>query len=157
MTDYNTTHRAIPAAEPTPLHTALRVIGVEHTVPEILPGSLLASRGERVWATGSLIAMLEDVTWEVIAPHVPDERALVGCGGVYEHTAPTLPGQQVRIEVYRTHVPDGDGKQRWTARAVNVDTGQQVGVLHHEVATPNRERFYRRCGRGREETAGDPQ
>lgn len=148
MTDYDTrsytARRAIHPTEPTPLHTAHRVIGVEHTVPEILPGSLLASRGEQVWATGSLIAMLEDATWEVVAPHVPNERALVGCSGVYEHTAPTLPGQQVRIEVYRTYVPEGGGKQLWTARAVNVDTGQQAGVLHHEVATPNRARFYRR-------------
>ncbi|TDD86783.1 hypothetical protein E1202_18255 [Saccharopolyspora karakumensis] len=132
--------------QPVQVHACTRTITAAHTVPRILPGTLLARRGEPVLATGTLIAMLEDATWELLAPDVPDEFAMLGCGGVYEHTAPTLPGQAVRIEVERGPAPDV-GRQTWTARAFNVDTGQQAGVLHHQVATVDRERFYRRMGR----------
>ncbi|WP_406690525.1 hypothetical protein REH65_32295 [Saccharopolyspora sp. ID03-671] len=132
------------ATEPLRIHTARRVISEAHTVPQILPNSMLARRGEPVLATAMLIAMMEDATWEAIAPEVPFERAMLGCGGTYHHTAPTLPGQQVRIEVTSRHLPDGGGRQRWTARAINIDTGQPAGVLHHELATPSRSRFYRR-------------
>ena len=44
-------------AERTQVHQ-LRTIGAEHTAPRVLPGSLLASRGELVRATSWLIAML---------------------------------------------------------------------------------------------------
>ncbi|MFC7343481.1 thioesterase, FlK family [Saccharopolyspora griseoalba] len=128
------------------VRTGLRTIGTEHTVPRILPGSLLASRGEPVWATASLIAMLEDATWELIAPDVPEEFAMLGCGGTYEHAAPTLAGQRVRIELERGGHPLS-GRRTWTARAVNADTGEQAGVLRHQVAVVDRERFYRRLGR----------
>ena len=130
----------------TTTYSCERLVGEHQTVPRILPGTLLAARGEPVLATGSMIAMLEDATWELLAPDVPDEFAMLGCGGVYEHTAPTLPGQVVRIEVERGPAP-GVGRQTWTARAINVDTGQQAGVLHHQVATVDRERFYRRISR----------
>lgn len=132
------------ATEPLRIHTARRVISEEHTVPQILPESMLASRGEPVLATAMLIAMMEDATWEAIAPDIPLDRAMLGCAGTYEHTAPTLPGQQVRIEVTCRQFPETGGRQRWTARAINVDTGQLAGVLHHELATPTRSRFYRR-------------
>lgn len=128
------------------VHAAVRTIGAEHTVPRILPGSLLASRGEPVWATASLIAMLEDATWEVVAPDVPAEFAMLGRGGTYEHTAPTLPGQQVRIEVERGRDP-ASGRPTWTARAINAETGEQAGSLRHQVAVVDRDRFYRRLGR----------
>ncbi|RRO14233.1 hypothetical protein EIL87_21075 [Saccharopolyspora rhizosphaerae] len=68
---------------------------------------------------------------------------MLGRSGVYERTAPTLPGQVVRIEGERGPVPD-IGRQTWTARAIKVDTGRQAGVLHHEVATVDRARFSRR-------------
>lgn len=126
-------------------HTVERTIGTALTVPEILPGSVLAHRGEPVLATGALIAMLEDATWEVLAPHIAPELAMLGRGGHYEHTAPTLPGQTVRIEVARTG--GSEQCQAWTAIATNVDTGRQAGVLHHALATVDRNRFYRRLGK----------
>ena len=76
----------------TTTYSCTRRISERQTVPHILPGTLLSARGEPVLATGSMIAMLEDATWELLAPDVPDELAILGAGGVYEHTAPTLPG-----------------------------------------------------------------
>lgn len=134
------------ATDPARRHHCRRLITDAHTVPSILPGSLLSARGEPVLATAVLIAMLEDATWELLAPEVPEEFAMLGRGGRYEHTSPTLPGQQVRIEVERGAEPN-IGRQTWTARAINVDTGQQAGVLHHELATVPRTRFYDRLRR----------
>ncbi|WP_340672148.1 hypothetical protein REH65_33085 (plasmid) [Saccharopolyspora sp. ID03-671] len=132
--------------DPTRRHQCQRLITDAHTVPSILPGSLLAARGEPVLATAYLIAMLEDATWQLLAPEVPEDFAMLGRGGRYEHTSPTLPGQQVRIEVERGEVGN-IGRQTWTARAINLDTGQQAGVLHHELATVPRHRFYDRLHR----------
>lgn len=128
--------------------TPLEQVVTDHqTVPRILPpGSSLATRGEPVLATGVLIAMLENATWDQLAPGVPGNLALLGRGGVYEHTAPALPGHTLRFEVSQNCSAE-QGHQLWTARAVNLNTGRVVGVLHHEVATIERDRFYRRLNR----------
>lgn len=123
-------------------HTARRVVRPEWTVPGMLPGSTLADRGEHVLATGALILLLEDATWAAITAHVPPHLALLGHAGTYQHTAPTLVGQTLHIEVTCT---GGSGtRTSWFTIARNLDSGHPAGHLDHTLVTLDRDAFVRR-------------
>lgn len=119
-----------------------RVIAPEWTVPRLLgPGSVLAERGENVLATGALIALLEDATWQFQAPHVPNHLALLGCGGTYRHRAPSVVGQRLSIELRCAQATAQ--RQTWITRA-RTEAGVCVAELEHDVATVDRDLFQSR-------------
>lgn len=124
-----------------PEHTAVTVRR-GWTVPAVLPDSALARRGEPVLATGYLIVLLENATWQVAAQHVPESLALLGHTGRYQHTAPAVHGQVLDIAVTCT---GGRGSHTWWHASAHVrHTSTQVGVLQHTLVATGRDKFHQR-------------
>ena len=124
-----------------PHHSEIRVRR-RWTVPDVLPGSTLAARGEPVMATGYLIVVLENATWQVVDPYVPDHLALLGHTGHYQHTGPATQGEILDVTVTCT---GGYGSHTWWQTSAHIrKTAEQVGVLSHTLVTSRRDRFHAR-------------
>lgn len=96
-------------------------------------------------ATGYLIVALEDATWQVVDPHVPDHLALLGHTGNYEHTGPAVAGEILDAVVTCT---GGQGSRTWWHTSAHLrSTGDQIGVLFHSIVVTARKNFHARLSR----------
>ncbi len=118
-------------------HTFHYVVPEERTVPHLLPESEIFAGMPRVLATGYFVGLVEWACMEAMAPFLEEGEGSVGIRIDVTHTAPTLPGVEIRIRVTCVEV---DGRRtRWEVEAR--DEKEPIGSGFHERFTVQWERF----------------
>lgn len=107
------------------------------TVPALYPESAIFRSMPAVFATGFMVGLMEWACAESLAPHLEEGEGSLGILVQVDHTAPTLPGQVVTVDV---ECDLADGRRvgwRLTAR----DELDQIGQGRHERAVVAWDRF----------------
>ena len=97
-----------------------------------------------VFATPSLVGLMETAAMEALRGHLPEGDTTVGTRIEVSHLAATPMGDQVRAEATLLSV---DGRRLVFAIVAN-DSTQRIGEARHERIVVSRERFLSRL-RGR--------
>jgi len=96
-----------------------------------------------VFATPSLVGLMETAAMEALHGHLSDSDTTVGTRIEVSHLAATPLGDEVRAEATLTSV---DGR-RLTFEIVAHDSSQKIGEGRHERVIVSRERFVARLAR----------
>ena len=85
-------------------HRHTYVMGANKRVPDLYPESELFVGMPGVFATGFCVGLLEWGALETLQPHLDDGEGSLGIAIAMDHTAPTLPGQTITVDVTVTAV-----------------------------------------------------
>ncbi|MEO0800340.1 MAG: thioesterase family protein [Pseudomonadota bacterium] len=85
-------------------HTHTYIMGADKRVPDLYPESGLFRSMPGVFATGFCVGLLEWGALETIQPHLDDGEGSLGIDIRVDHTAPTLPGMTIIVDVNVTEV-----------------------------------------------------
>jgi fluoroacetyl-CoA thioesterase len=96
-----------------------------------------------VFATPSLVGLMEAAAMEALRGYLPDDETTVGTRIEVSHLAATPLGDEVRAEATLASV----NGRRLTFDIVAHDTAQKIGDGRHERVIVSRERFLSRLGR----------
>jgi predicted thioesterase len=96
-----------------------------------------------VFATPSLVGLMETAAMEALRGRLPDGHTTVGTRIDVSHLAATPLGDEVRADATLTAV---DGR-RLTFEVVAHDSSQKIGEGRHERVIVSRDRFLARLGR----------
>jgi fluoroacetyl-CoA thioesterase len=96
-----------------------------------------------VFATPSLVGLMETAAMEALSGRLSDGDTTVGTRIEVSHLAPTPLGDEVRAEATLTSV---DGR-RLTFDLMAWDSAQRIGEGRHERVIVSRDRFLARLGR----------
>ncbi|MGA4507712.1 thioesterase family protein [Propionibacteriaceae bacterium G1746] len=125
--------------EPGSTSTMTYTVPVQRTVPHLYPESDEFQTVPEVFATGYMVGLLEWACMRHLdeTGHVTDEQISVGTDIRVNHTAATLPGQVVTVEVTCTSV---DGRVvNWDVTAR--DERDVITAGTHQRAVLDRARF----------------
>lgn len=90
-----------------------------------------------VFATPSMIALIEETAWKSVAPHLEQGQATVGTALHINHLAPTPLGMNVRCE---TTLKEIDGR-KLTFEVIVYDETGLIGYGTHERFIVNADKF----------------
>jgi fluoroacetyl-CoA thioesterase len=125
--------------EPGLTHTFRFTVTEEQTVPNLFPGSEVFGKMPAVLATGYFVGLCEWACMEAMAPFQAEGDGSVGTMINVTHTAPTLPGMEVTIQVICLTV---DGKRTlWEIEAR--DEKDPIGRGKHERFSVKWDRFHK--------------
>lgn len=94
-----------------------------------------------VFATPSMIALIEETAWRSVAPHLESSMATVGTLLNVAHVAPTPVGMTVKCETELTEV---DGRRLVFSITVSDECGE-IGRGTHERFIINEEKFQKKA------------
>lgn len=94
-----------------------------------------------VFATPSMIALIEETAWRSVAPHLESGMATVGTLLNVAHVAPTPVGMTVKCETELTEV---DGRRLVFSVTVSDECGE-IGRGTHERFIINEEKFQKKA------------
>ena len=80
------------------------VMGADKRVPDLYPESDIFRSMPGVFATGFMVGLLEWGALEALRPHLEDGEGSLGIDIRVNHTAATLPGQTITVDVEVTAV-----------------------------------------------------
>ncbi len=110
---------------------------IEKTVTTEMTARIMGSGTLDVFATPSMIALIEETAWKSVASELEQGMASVGTNLKIDHLAPTPVGMKVRCE---TELKEVDGRK--LVFEVNVyDEKGLVGKGTHERFIINEEKF----------------
>lgn len=110
------------------------------TVPHLYPESADFRAMPAVFATGFMVGLMEWACVDALKPHLEDGEGSLGIAINVTHTAATLPGQTVTVDVECT-AADGN---RITWRVAAHDGIDAIGDGTHQRAVVRWERFEQR-------------
>ena len=116
-------------------------IGVEHTVPHLLPESAAFQAMPGVLATGYMVGLMEWACVEQLAPFLEPGEGSLGTRVDVSHVAPTPPGLTVTVE---TEVTGIEGRFVWFAVRAH-DGADLIGEGRHQRAVVRWEKFVPRA------------
>lgn len=114
---------------------------IERRVTEHMTARVMGSGTLDVFATPSMIALIEETAWRSVAPHLESGMATVGTLLNVAHVAPTPVGMTVKCETELTEV---DGRRLVFSVTVSDECGE-IGRGTHERFIINEEKFQKKA------------
>lgn len=114
---------------------------IERRVTERMTARVMGSGTLDVFATPSMIALIEETAWRSVAPHLESGMATVGTLLNVAHVAPTPVGMTVKCETELTEV---DGRRLVFSVTVSDECGE-IGRGTHERFIINEEKFQKKA------------
>lgn len=114
---------------------------IERRVTEHMTARMMGSGTLDVFATPSMIALIEETAWRSVAPHLESGMATVGTLLNVAHVAPTPVGMTVKCETELTEV---DGRRLVFSVTVSDECGE-IGRGTHERFIINEEKFQKKA------------
>ena len=114
---------------------------IERKVTEYMTARVMGSGTLDVFATPSMIALIEETAWRSVAPQLESGMATVGTLLNVAHVAPTPVGMTVRCETELTEV---DGRRLVFSVKVSDECGE-IGRGTHERFIINEEKFQKKA------------
>lgn len=114
---------------------------IERRVTEHMTARMMGSGTLDVFATPSMIALIEETAWRSVAPHLESGMATVGTLLNVAHVAPTPVGMTVKCETELTEV---DGRRLVFSVTVSDEYGE-IGRGTHERFIINEEKFQKKA------------
>lgn len=114
---------------------------IERRVTERMTARVMGSGTLDVFATPSMIALIEETAWRSVAPHLESGMATVGTLLNVAHVAPTPVGMTVKCETELTEV---DGRRLVFSVKVSDECGE-IGRGTHERFIINEEKFQKKA------------
>lgn len=114
---------------------------IERKVTEHMTARVMGSGTLDVFATPSMIALIEETAWRSVAPHIESGMATVGTLLNVAHVAPTPVGMTVKCETELTEV---DGRRLVFSVTVSDECGE-IGRGTHERFIINEEKFQKKA------------
>ncbi len=126
-----------PTLVPGLKHSFSYEVPENKTVPYTYPESDIIANMPKVFATGFMIVLMEWTCTQLMAPHLDQGEGSVGTHVDVSHSAATLPGQTVTVDVELVEV-----KGRKLVFKVHAHDGiDLIGDGRHERAVVNWDRF----------------
>lgn len=126
-----------PTLVPGLKHSFSYEVPENKTVPYTYPESDIIANMPKVFATGFMIVLMEWTCTQLMAPHLDQGEGSVGTHVDVFHSAATLPGQTVTVDVELVEV-----KGRKLVFKVHAHDGiDLIGDGRHERAVVNWDRF----------------
>lgn len=114
---------------------------IERKVTEHMTARVMGSGTLDVFATPSMIALIEETAWRSVAPQLESGMATVGTLLNVSHVAPTPVGMTVKCETELTEV---DGRRLVFSVKVSDECGE-IGRGTHERFIINEEKFQKKA------------
>lgn len=114
---------------------------IERKVTEHMTARMMGSGTLDVFATPSMIALIEETAWHSVAPHLESGMATVGTLLNVAHVAPTPVGMTVKCDTELTEV---DGRRLVFSVTVSDECGE-IGRGTHERFIINEEKFQKKA------------
>ena len=114
---------------------------IERKVTEHMTARVMGSGTLDVFATPSMIALMEETAWRSVAPQLESGMATVGTLLNVAHVAPTPVGMTVKCETELTEV---DGRRLVFSVKVSDECGE-IGRGTHERFIINEEKFQKKA------------
>lgn len=114
---------------------------IERKVTEHMTARVMGSGTLDVFATPSMIALIEETAWRSVAPQLESGMATVGTLLNVAHVAPTPVGMTVKCETELTEV---DGRRLVFSVKVSDKCGE-IGRGTHERFIINEEKFQKKA------------
>ena len=114
---------------------------IERKVTEHMTARVMGSGTLDVFATPSMIALIEETSWRSVAPQLESGMATVGTLLNVAHVAPTPVGMTVKCETELTEV---DGRRLVFSVKVSDECGE-IGRGTHERFIINEEKFQKKA------------
>ena len=114
---------------------------IERKVTEYMTARVMGSGTLDVFATPSMIALIEETAWRSVAPQLESGMATVGTLLNVAHVAPTPVGMTVKCETELTEV---DGRCLVFSVKVSDECGE-IGRGTHERFIINEEKFQKKA------------
>ncbi len=114
---------------------------IERKVTEYMTARVMGSGTLDVFATPSMIALIEETAWRSVAPQLESGMATVGTLLNVAHVAPTPVGMTVKCETELTEV---DGRRLVFSVKVSDECGE-IGRGTHERFIINEEKFQKKA------------
>ena len=114
---------------------------IERKVTEHMTARVMGSGTLDVFATPSMIALIEETAWRSVAPPLESGMATVGTLLNVAHVAPTPVGMTVKCETELTEV---DGRRLVFSVKVSDECGE-IGRGTHERFIINEEKFQKKA------------
>ena len=114
---------------------------IERKVTEHMTARVMGSGTLDVFATPSMIALIEETAWRSVAPQLESGMATVGTLLNVAHGAPTPVGMTVKCETELTEV---DGRRLVFSVKVSDECGE-IGRGTHERFIINEEKFQKKA------------
>lgn len=114
---------------------------IERKVTEHMTARMMGSGTLDVFATPSMIALIEETTWRSVAPQLESGMATVGTLLNVAHVAPTPVGMTVKCDTELTEV---DGRRLVFSVTVSDECGE-IGRGTHERFIINEEKFQKKA------------
>ena len=126
-----------PTLKPGLKHSFSYKVPENKTVPYTYPESDIIANMPKVFATGFMIVLMEWVCTQLLAPHLDGGEGSVGTHVDVSHSAATLPGQTVTVDVELAEV-----QGRKLVFGVRAHDGiDLIGEGRHERVIVNWDRF----------------
>lgn len=114
---------------------------IERKVTEHMTARMMGSGTLDVFATPSMIALIEETTWRSVAPQLESGMTTVGTLLNVAHVAPTPVGMTVKCDTELTEV---DGRRLVFSVTVSDECGE-IGRGTHERFIINEEKFQKKA------------
>ena len=114
---------------------------IERKVTEHMTARVMGSGTLDVFATPSMVALIEETAWRSVAPQLESGMATVGTLLNVAHVAPTPVGMTVKCETELTEV---DGRRLVFSVKVSDECGE-IGRGTHERFIINEEKFQKKA------------
>ena len=114
---------------------------IERKVTEHMTARVMGSGTLDVFATPSMLALIEETAWRSVAPQLESGMATVGTLLNVAHVAPTPVGMTVKCETELTEV---DGRRLVFSVKVSDECGE-IGRGTHERFIINEEKFQKKA------------
>lgn len=114
---------------------------IERKVTEHMTARVMGSGTLDVFATPSMIALIEETAWRSVAPQLESGMATVGTLLNVAHVAPTPVGMTIKCETELTEV---DGRRLVFSVKVSDECGE-IGRGTHERFIINEEKFQKKA------------
>lgn len=135
-----------PAQQPSPSSLAPGLAAEQQFVVKPEDAAVaVGSGGLPVLATPTLLAWMERVAYELVAPHLPPTQSTVGAQVELRHLAPTPVGGVVRVRAELTQYEQA--RRRLIFRIDAFDPWEHIGAAQHERVIIDSSRFLQRVTR----------
>lgn len=121
-------------------HQMTYAVPANRTVPNLLPEAAEFESMPDVLATGYMVGIIEWACMELLRPHLDDGEISLGTNVNFSHSAPTVPGSTVTIDVEVAEI----NRRAVTFNITAADEFATISTGTHQRGVVNRDKFVSR-------------
>ena len=121
-------------------HQMTYIVPANRTVPHLLPEAAEFETMPDVLATGYMVGIIEWACMELLRSHLDDGEISLGTNVNFSHSAPTVPGSTVTIDVEVAEI----NRRAVTFNITAADEFATISTGTHQRGVVNRDKFVSR-------------